>query len=99
MTKHHIQSFIITSVIFLVVFWFFYHQDQTKHRNIYYRTAVVTDIGQCEENTCSFTYKTEDGSIKYGASSKPVSVGQIVYNECWTEKARGHRCYVDYEPQ
>lgn len=66
--------------------------------NIYYNSAVVIELGQCSKSECSFKYKTPKGEIMFGTSDSPVSVGQIVYQQCWTEKERGDRCYISYSP-
>lgn len=86
----------ITAIISSVFISLVYNNHMKTKHDIYYNTAVVTNIGQCNDGVCSYTYKTEFGEIRYGKSSQPVSVNQTLYRECWTEKARGKRCYTEY---
>ncbi len=97
--KKYIFSLLFTSVIFGSWWLISNYYDQHKKLNVHYNEAIVTSIGQCNEGRCSYTYKTEFGSIEQGSSREPVSIGQTVYQECWFEKARGDRCYVIYEPK
>lgn len=81
--------------------WVFYllydNLDSHEKHDIYYNTAQVVGLGQCSKNQCSFQYQTSTGETKFGVSDSPVSLGQEVYQMCWTEKARGHMCYVNYD--
>lgn len=72
--------------------------ENTRKYDIYYNTATVVGIGQCRDGKCAFSYKTSTGSVEYGTSDTPVTNGQIVYQQCWTEKVKGPQCYVNYEP-
>lgn len=72
-------------------------QDSARH-NITYNTSTIISVGQCVEKRCSYTYKTITGEYRNSVSKEPVSVGQTVYQTCWTEKKLGHQCYVDYTP-
>ena len=76
-------------------------QDQvenTRKHNIYYNTATVTSIGQCRDSKCAYSYRTSTGESSYGTSDTPLTTGQIVYQQCWTEKVKGPQCYVNFEP-
>lgn len=72
--------------------------ENTRKHDIYYNTAVVTSIGQCRNSKCAYSYKTSTGNVQMGLSKTPLITGQIVYQQCWTEKVRGAQCYTDYEP-
>ncbi|WNV47253.1 hypothetical protein ENKO_144 [Klebsiella phage fENko-Kae01] len=72
--------------------------ENTRKHDIYYNTATVIEIGQCKESKCSFKYKTSDGETKFGLADTPMTIGQLVYQQCWTEKVKGVQCYVDYTP-
>lgn len=72
--------------------------ENTRKNNIFYNTATVVSIGQCRDSKCAYSYKTSEGSIEYGTSETPLTTGQIVYQQCWTEKVKGPQCYVNYEP-
>lgn len=63
--------------------------------DITFNEYVVTDLGQCTKNTCSFTAKGETGDVWYGTSRyKPLSIGQKVERECWTDTSDNKRwCY------
>lgn len=98
MIKVHVLSLIGTVLLGAAVMMFAQHQEDTKRTNIHYNTAEVVSLGQCSESKCSFMYKTSNGDVRNGLSREPVSIGQTVYQECWTEKVRGSRCYVEYEP-
>ncbi len=98
MISTHIKSLICTTLLGIGVLWFSSYHENTKRYNIHYNTATVIGLGQCNENKCSFTYKTSTGEVRNGLSRDPVSIGQLVYQKCWEEKARGSRCYVEYEP-
>lgn len=71
-----------------------------EHQKVYYNTGQVTTVGQCtKDGSCSFSYKDANGNIKYNiTNASPVSVGQLVYQECWYEIRNGDRCYTDYTP-
>lgn len=97
MIAMHIKSLICTVLLGAGVLWFAQYHNDTKRTNIHYNTATVISLGQCSESKCSFMYKTSTGEIRNGLSSNPVSIGQMVYQECWEEKIRGSRCYVEYE--
>lgn len=70
----------------------------TEKLNVSYNTGTVVGIGQCYKSECSYTLKTSEGFEQVSTTSDPVSVGQIVYQQCWTERVKGARCYVDYSP-
>lgn len=70
----------------------------TEKLDIYYNTGTVVTTGQCNNSECSFTVKTSTGRIEYSTSRDPVSVGQIVYQQCWTERVLGAQCYVNFKP-
>lgn len=70
----------------------------TEKLNVYYNTAVVQSTGQCNKTDCSYVVKTSTGLTLNATSSDPVSVGQIVYQKCWTERVLGAQCYVNYSP-
>jgi|AGFS01.1.fsa_nt_gi hypothetical protein len=72
--------------------------ENTRKQDVYYNTATVTNIGQCRDSKCSFEYKTSTNEVKFGLSNTPMIIGQLVYQECWTEKVKGLQCYVDYSP-
>lgn len=97
--KKYIFSLLATSFIVCSVYTIYWYYVGHERTNIHYNEAIVTSIGQCNEGVCSYTYKTEFGSIEQGTSRNPVSIGQTIYQECWFEKARGDRCYVNYEPK
>lgn len=85
-----------TSVV--VKSWYIDFQEELKTQ-IYYNHATVTELGECtKDGMCSFTYLTDGGDIGHSTISQTVTVGQKVYQQCWTEKVRGKRCYVNYEP-
>lgn len=71
---------------------------ETEKLDIYYNTAVVQSLGQCNKTDCSYTVRTSGGLTLNATSSDPVSVGQIVYQQCWTERVKGLQCYVNYSP-
>ena len=71
--------------------------DREKH-NITYNTAEVLSVGQCDNKRCSYSYKTSQGEYRNSVTTEPVSVGQVLYQQCWTERKRGDRCYVTYSP-
>ncbi|AIT14369.1 Uncharacterised protein [Escherichia coli] len=98
MIQTHIKSLICTVLLGAGVLWFGQYHENTKRTNIHYNTAEVVSLGQCSESKCSFMYKTQSGEVRNGLSREPVSIGQLVYQECWEEKVRGSRCYVEYEP-
>lgn len=72
--------------------------ENTAKHDIYYNTATVVSIGQCRDSKCAFSYKKSTGEVEYGVSDIPLTTGQIVYQQCWTEKVKGPQCYVNYEP-
>jgi hypothetical protein len=69
-----------------------------EHTNVTYNVGKVVALGQCKDNECSYQYTDKNNELKYGSTDKPVSLGQLVYQECWYEEAKGNRCYVNYEP-
>lgn len=93
-----IIAFIITSIIMYITYSIVDSVESKEQTNVHYNTAVVTELGQCNKTDCSYTYKTSTGEIRVGTTRGPVSLNQMVYQKCWTEKARGDRCYVNYEP-
>lgn len=98
---HHILSFIICAIIFSISGVVWYNTVQHEKHDIRYNSVLVVGIGQCKNNgkssaECSFWYK-DGNSTQYAISEDPVSIGQVVYQMCWTEKARGDRCYVNYQ--
>lgn len=70
----------------------------TEHQNVTYNVGRIVALGQCKSGECSYQYTDKDGALKYATTYKPVSLGQLVYQECWFEEAKGNRCYVDYAP-
>lgn len=72
--------------------------ENTRKHNIHYNTATVVSIGQCRDSKCAYSYKTSLGGIEYSTSETPLTTGQIVYQQCWTEKVKGPQCYSNYEP-
>ena len=71
----------------------------TEHQNVYYNVGQIYGLGQCtSDNKCSFQYTDKFGANKSAISDTPVFLGQLVYQECWYEEAKGDRCYVDYQP-
>lgn len=70
----------------------------TEHQNVHYNVGRVVSLGQCKDGSCSYGYTDMNNELKYASTSKPVSLGQLVYQECWYEEAQGNQCYVDYTP-
>lgn len=70
----------------------------TEHQNVFYNVGRIVSLGQCKDGTCSYGYTDMNNQIKYATHNKPVSLGQLVYQECWYEEAQGNQCYVDYTP-
>lgn len=70
----------------------------TDHQNVYYNVGRIVSLGQCKDGTCSYGYTDMNNELKYATLNKPVNLGQLVYQECWYEEARGNQCYVDYTP-
>lgn len=70
----------------------------TEHQNVYYNVGRIVSLGQCKDGTCSYGYTDMNNELKYATLNKPVSLGQLVYQECWYEEAQGNQCYVDYTP-
>lgn len=70
----------------------------TEHQNVYYNVGRVVSLGQCKDGTCSYGYTDMNNELKYATLDRPVSLGQLVYQECWYEEAQGNQCYVDYTP-
>lgn len=70
----------------------------TEKHDVYYNTAQVVSVGQCRDSKCAFSYKTSTGSVEYGMSDTPLTTGQLVYQQCWTEKVKGPQCYTEYKP-
>lgn len=93
-----IISFIITSIILGIVYFINDTIEGQEKTDVYYNTAVVIELGQCNKSDCSYTYKTSTGETRIGTTYGPVSLNQVVYQKCWTEKKNGKRCYVNYEP-
>lgn len=89
---------IVTSNICLLVSSCQSQIDNTRKQDIYYNSAQVVSVGQCKDSKCSFSYKTSTGNVEYGLSSTPLTTGQLVYQQCWTEKVKGPQCYVEYKP-
>lgn len=71
---------------------------KTEKQNITYNVGRVVSLGQCKDNKCSYGYTDKDGELKYATYDKPVTLMQLVYQQCWHEEAKGDRCYVDYYP-
>lgn len=71
--------------------------EDTRHQNVYYRTGQVVSIGQCKNGECSYQFKNADDQIVFAVTRDPVSIGQLVYQECWYENAKGNQCYVEYQ--
>lgn len=99
---NHIFACFISICICSVVAGLWYNSMRYEKHNIRYNSVKVVGIGQCSNKRksssaeCAFWY--EDGnSTQFAISDNPVSIGQIVYQMCWTEKARGDRCYVNYQ--
>lgn len=88
----------IIVAIFSIRFCAAQQDYDTEKLDIYYNTGTVQTIGQCNKTDCSFTLKTSDGLTMNSTSSDPVSVGQIVYQQCWTERVKGSQCYVNFSP-
>lgn len=85
---------VIVGAIALIGNWI----DGKRQYDIYYNTGQVTELGQCSKTECSYTYKDKNGEEHFASYHNPVSVGQLVYQMCWSEKVRGDRCYVEYHP-
>lgn len=96
--KRIIWAAILSGLMVWIVNWMVNDSKQTEKQNIFYNAGQVVALGQCRENECSYQYKDKDGQLKYGSSEKPVSLGQLVYQQCWYEIKRGDRCYVNYKP-
>lgn len=71
---------------------------ETEKLDIYYNTGTVVATGQCNNYRCAYTLKTSDGEIKSATTDDPVSLGQVMYQMCWTERKLGGQCYVQYSP-
>lgn len=93
-----IRSAIISILIIICINWVEADSKSSEHQNVYYNAGKIVGVGQCKSGECSFQYKNKDGELKFAISNKPVSIGQLVYQECWYEEARGNMCYVDYQP-
>lgn len=90
---------IITGAICFMVSSCSEQVENTRKHNIYYNTAQVVGVGQCKDSKCAFSYKTSTGvSVEYGISDTPLTTGQLVYQQCWTEKVKGPQCYTEYKP-
>lgn len=74
------------------------NQYNTERLNITKESGTVVATGQCNKYTCAYSVKTSSGSTVNSTGDTPVSLGQIVYRECWEERVRGSRCYVDFRP-
>ncbi|AQW88639.1 putative membrane protein [Erwinia phage pEa_SNUABM_50] len=96
--KRMFWSALLAAFIVWVISWAVTSGKSTEHQNVYYNTGQIVALGQCKGGECSYQYKDNTGSLQYATSSKPVSLGQLVYQECWYEEAKGDRCYVEYQP-
>lgn len=93
-----IGSFILAALISLGVTAIVIGIDNTEHQNVYYNTGKIVAVGQCKNSECSYQYTDNTGQLQFATSREPVSLGQLVYQECWYEKAKGNQCYVEYQP-
>jgi hypothetical protein len=97
MIKIIVAAFVTSGICFLISSC--NHQlENTRKNDIYYNSAQVVGVGQCRDSKCAFSYKTSTGSVEYGMSDTPLTTGQLVYQQCWTEKVKGPQCYTEYKP-
>lgn len=91
-------------VLFLVAFFFLLwlrgcvglNEYNVEKLDVYYNTGTVVSTGQCNKSECSYTVKTSTGNLVNSTDWQPVSLGQLVYQKCWTERVLGAQCYVNY---
>lgn len=93
-----VASCLAVVVLYFAVGYFSEQAELNEKTNLYSNTGVIVGLGQCSDNKCSFSYTDKFGTTKFGESYRPVSIGQLVYQQCWTTKKLGDRCYVDYSP-
>lgn len=96
--KRLIWSLIFSAILTWGFVCIIKNTKSTEHQNVTYNVGRVVALGQCKDGSCSYQYTDKNGELKYATTDKPVSLEQLVYQECWFEEAKGNRCYVDYEP-
>ncbi|SOK58384.1 hypothetical protein [Yersinia phage fHe-Yen9-04] len=96
--KRFVWSIILSFLIVYAMSWAVSSSKGTEKQRIYSNTGVVVALGQCKNGECSFQYTDKNNSLQYATSSTPVSIGQLVYQQCWYEEVKGNLCYTEYQP-
>ena len=96
--KRLIWSIIIAAFSTVLVNAIVYGAKSTKHQNVTYNVGRIVSLGQCKDGKCAYGYTDMNGELKYASSDTPVTLSQLVYQECWYEEAKGNQCYVEYQP-
>lgn len=93
-------SGILAALIVFMVHGCVEADDLKKKTNIYHQESTVVSIGQCDGGKCGVSVRSKNtGEVVFATLSQPAAIGQTVYQMCWTEKARGNMCYVNYSTQ